>query len=513
MPFPARPSDRAGPDQPRIPTPRPLGDPARLAALAAFPPTDAESAERIGRLAALASRVSGAPGAGMTLLDDRFQTFVSAHGIAARFPRTGPVGESFCRDVVEGAATVRIEDGPADPAFPGHPALAGFGIDAYLGVPVATPEGHVLGAFCLMDSSPRRWTDGDVETLGAFADAAMSEMALATERDVRVREARAPTDDALEASGRVGTWTLDADKGAICLDRHAMRLLGSAASVLDTHRYAKLAHPDDAGAVAAFWAGLAAGTAHAVEHRVVRPDGAVAWIELRGGAAPGPAGSRRRAGVACDVTRLRNEARRQADLNAEMGHRMKNLMATVQSIVFQTLRESGGLGSAAEAVTERMAALARSHDLILANGWGPTAVSGCVGLLTDYFGRARFEVSGPDLDLPARASLALSMALHELATNAVKYGALSSASGTVRILWFVDMSADGGRLVMTWSESGGPPVASPSRRGLGTRLLDRVLSAELHGRTRLSFEPGGLRCLIEGDLGAISREQAAADRA
>ena len=118
-------------------------------------------------------------------------------------------------------------------------------------------------------------------------------------------------------------------------------------------------------------------------------------------------------------------------------------------------------------------------------------------------GPPRFVLSGPPVRLSPRMALSLSMALHELATNAVKYGALSSLSGQVRIAWSVTPpAAPGGhpRLSLTWTETGGPPVAAPTRRGFGSRLIERGLASELAGEAHIAFEPGGVVCRIEAGL-------------
>jgi len=486
-----------------------LDDAARLAALAETGLTDLPTEERLDQLARLAARLSGAPHAGLSLVDALGQTFVGAHGFEGGLPRSGPLSGSICRQVVETAAPVRLDDIP-----PG--SVPGFPVRAYLGVPLATREGYVLGAFCLMDRRPRRWGEGDLAALGEFAGAAMAEIALRAEREARarveadLREKQTLLDVAMEGSGHVGTWVWDVDAGRVELDRHAARLFGIPHRPITLAELVALFHPDDRAGVIARNAGVAAGGDYAEEHRIVRPDGGVAWIESRGRCVPAPDGSRRLTGIVADVTHLKADAQRQADLTAEMGHRMKNLMATVQAIVFQTLRESSDIGAAATAVGERLAALGRSHDLLLAKGWAGTGIHETLDLVAGYFGRNRFDVAGPEIVLPPRAALALSMALHELATNAAKYGSLSTPAGRIRVSWHIDPGDDRDRVVIAWSEDGGPPVTPPTRRGLGTRLLERVLSAELHGRTVLAYEPHGFRCRIEGDLAAVRREHAAA---
>ena len=496
-----------------LPLPGRLDDPDRLAALAETGLLASGPDERLDRLSRLAARASGAPRAAISLVDALGQVFVGSHGMPPDAPSRTGIAESVCRHVVEGGRPIVLPDLADEPGL----ALPAGPVRAYLGVPLATARGHVLGAFCLMDVRPRAWTVEDRATLGEFADAAMAEIALRAEREAReraeagLREKQALIDVAMEASGRVGTWAWDGDR--VALDRHAARLFGvGGPGALTLHAFVDRIHPDDRARVVASAAGTAEGEGFVEEVRLAAGVDATgtaragAWVEARGKRVAGPDGGARLVGVVTDVTQAHDAAQRQADLSAELGHRMKNLMATVQAIVFQTMRESEDMAGAAVAVTERLAALGRSHDLLLAKGWGEAGIGETVDQVTGYFGRNRFDVSGPEVDLPPRAALALSMALHELATNAVKYGALSVPPGRVGIAWRLD----GCGLVIRWLETGGPAVAPPVRRGLGTRLLDRVLSAEMHGRTHVAYDPAGLECLIEGDLDAMRREHRAA---
>ena len=146
-------------------------------------------------------------------------------------------------------------------------------------------------------------------------------------------------------------------------------------------------------------------------------------------------------------------------------------------------------------------ALSAAHNLLTEENWGGASLERVVGDSIEHLaGEARrFDVEGETLRLAPRAALALAMALHELGTNAAKYGALSTETGRVSIRW--TQSDD--RLHLTWLESGGPPVESPARRGFGSRLIERGLAADLGGAAALRFDPGGLRCDIEASLAAI----------
>ena len=181
----------------------------------------------------------------------------------------------------------------------------------------------------------------------------------------------------------------------------------------------------------------------------------------------------------------------------ELHHRARNMLTVVQAIALQTLRNAGSLEEARTALGNRIAALAQANDLLVGEGTEAgigAIVADAVGLLDD--GRPdRFAVSGPDIPLEPRATLALGMALHELGTNAAKHGALSAEHGRVEIAWRA--GPDGRGFSLRWTERGGPPVSPPTRRGFGSQLLDR-LGGELQGRIALAYEPAGVVCTITG---------------
>jgi two-component sensor histidine kinase len=182
----------------------------------------------------------------------------------------------------------------------------------------------------------------------------------------------------------------------------------------------------------------------------------------------------------------------------ELNHRVKNTLATVQALATQTLR--GADSAICQKLEERLFALAAVHDVLTRESWEGADLSDVMTAALAPFGGSdvsRFLITGPPLRLCPRAALALAMALHELATNAVKYGALSSGTAEVEISWEItDDSPPLFRLI--WAERGGPTVIDPSKRGFGSRLIERGLAQGLGGAARLNFDdPAGATCLIE----------------
>ena len=198
---------------------------------------------------------------------------------------------------------------------------------------------------------------------------------------------------------------------------------------------------------------------------------------------------------------LRAESDHKQLLINELNHRVKNTMAIVQSLSAQTLRADRPTAAAREDFDSRLMALASAHVLMTEAEWRPAPLRELVGRTIQPFaageGRARFHLSGPEATLPPKSAVAFALAIHELCTNAAKYGALSAEHGLVSIDWSLVDTPDGPRLRFTWRERGGPPVTPPARRGFGARLLERGLAAELRGTVTLSFPPEGLACEID----------------
>jgi two-component sensor histidine kinase len=146
--------------------------------------------------------------------------------------------------------------------------------------------------------------------------------------------------------------------------------------------------------------------------------------------------------------------------------------------------------------------LSEAHNLLTREHWGPVSMRQIIGdaVAPHGDGGARFELEGPDLPLAPRTAISLALAVHELSTNAVKHGALSNPEGKVSIRWSQGGTREVPRLRMRWAESGGPPVAAPTRRGFGTRMIERGLAAELGGAVRIDFAPEGLVCTVDAPL-------------
>lgn len=206
--------------------------------------------------------------------------------------------------------------------------------------------------------------------------------------------------------------------------------------------------------------------------------------------------------IARDVTERRREEERRRLLVNELNHRVKNTLATVQSLAAQTFRSKGDSASYRH-FENRLVALARAHDLLTQESWeGADIRSILLGSISAVCAEPnrRFNISGPSFRLRPKLALGLSMALHELATNAAKYGALSVDDGKVDVSWKIERQDAGDVLELHWSESGGPVVETPSQTGFGSRLLERALARELGARAKLEFRSEGVAFSMETPL-------------
>lgn len=203
-----------------------------------------------------------------------------------------------------------------------------------------------------------------------------------------------------------------------------------------------------------------------------------------------------------DLTKHKDEQAQSRMLIDELNHRVKNTLTTVQSIVAQALRNASDPEEIRESIESRLFALSRSHDLLTRENWESAGLLDVVRAALEPFGIAngraeRFRVTGKNVRFPPKAALALGIAFHELATNAVKYGAFSGETGCVLIEWTIKPAPEGDRLILCWSEENGPPVTPPSKKGFGSRVIERGLALELGGATHLEFRPEGLVCTID----------------
>lgn len=216
-----------------------------------------------------------------------------------------------------------------------------------------------------------------------------------------------------------------------------------------------------------------------------------------------------------DLTRHKAEQAHSTMLIDELNHRVKNTLSTVQSIINQALQTATDPAVIRELIESRIFALSRSHDLLSRDNWRGAGLHDLIDQALEPFAVAgdrpeRFRIAGDNRLLEPKATLALAIAIHELATNAHKYGAFSNDGGSVAIGWAVKDTPAGERIVLQWRETNGPPVNPPSHKGFGSQVLERGLAHELSGDVVLDYRPTGVECTISMPTANAARDKTAA---
>lgn len=375
------------------------------------------------------------------------------------------------------------------------------------GLPIdlqAKPGGSVRKAYLDFIYQPMRDEAGDVTGIfvegSDVTDQKLAELAQ-RQSEVQIRVAL--------AAAEMGVWECQVSDGRfenLKGDERAIDLLGGTpGQPASFDSFLDRVHPEDkSGLIPAAQRALdpEGDGILDVEYRLVSPDKApVRWMHVRAQAVTDTSGTRL-IGTVRDVTSRREAEDQQLVLSGELQHRVKNTLAMVSAIAIQTLR-GDDIADRRTAFTARLEALAHAHDLLTAKTWKSAPIQAVVeSALTPHLsGAERFVLDGVNIVLTAKQSLSMSLSIHELATNAAKYGAMSAPAGKVRIYWGADAKAE--NFVFIWQESGGPPVTSPSSIGFGSRLITRVLAADFDGQVKLEYNPAGLTCTLTAPLDKI----------
>jgi two-component sensor histidine kinase len=362
-----------------------LQNPERLAALADTGLPDSAAEEAFDRLTRMVTRLLGVPVSLVSLVDDKRQFFKSMQGLQgwAAEQRETPLSHSFCQHVVIEQKPLIVIDAERDPLVRNNLAVPDLGVQAYLGVPLILPSGHVIGSLCAIDTSPRQWTDADLKSLSDVADIVMNEIGL----------------------------------------RH-------------------------------------------------------------------------------EIARRRRAEESQELLIAELHHRVKNTLSTVQALIQLNLRSSPSIDDFRGTIAGRIESLSKTHTLLTQRRWAAIAFRDILkSELEPYEQTERVSLTGPDFDLDAEIATTAGMVIHELTTNAAKYGALSSPAGRIEVSWTFEAAPDRdsgqddhpeAQVSLNWRESGGPDVHAPEHRGFGSTLIERLIVRQFGGTADFEFARAGL---------------------
>ncbi|HYH21936.1 MAG TPA: PAS domain S-box protein [Azospirillum sp.] len=399
-----------------------------------------------------------------------------------------------------------VDDVASDPRT--APTVASYtaqGIGALAEVPVMR-GGRLVALLFAHDRAPRTWAAEDVVVLEQVAERAWTAVERArAEAALRMSEQRLRVtyDNAF-----AGFAELDLDGRVLNANARLADILGCTREEVLAMGLLSVTDPRDASADEACFRRMAAGEidSYQLEKRVTRKDGRQLWVALAASlvrdADQKPLYSVR---VIVDITELKAAEDQRKLLLGELNHRVKNTLAIVQSIAAQTQRGAASTEQFVEAFDARLLALSQAHNLLTRESWQGADLDDLLRETLRPYGlgeeAARIDLTGPGVRVGPAAAVAIGMAFHELATNAAKYGALSTNAGRVGIVWRVEPAGEGpDRLVIEWVESGGPPVAPPKRRGFGSRMIERGLTGQLECAVDLTFPPDGARCRVSVPL-------------
>ena len=342
-------------------------------------------------------------------------------------------------------------------------------------------------------AEPERGEAGDV--IGAFGT-----LQDVTEKKKTVAALRASEERlrlALDAAD-MGVWEWNLQTGEFTWNKQTFRLLGYEpdAVVPSFDKWAQRIHPEDLPRLLDQAERMKNEPQEAYsQYRVYGRDNEVRWPETRGRYECDADGQPRRYyGVLTDITERKRAEERDRILTAEVNHRAKNLLAVVQAVALQTAK-SANPKEFAQDFNERLAGLAASHDLLVQSEWRGVEIEALTRAQLAHFHSLiglRIFLDGPSVLLKAAVSQTIGMAIHELGTNASKYGALSSPDGTVHVSWAIKDDVGAPRFEIKWLEQNGPAITAPSRRGFGQTLLIDMVEYSLDARAALSYQPSGL---------------------
>ncbi|MFA7263702.1 MAG: HWE histidine kinase domain-containing protein [Caulobacter sp.] len=481
---------------------------ARLHALRSLHALDSGSDSRFDRIARTAALVLRAPRSAIVLVDEDRLWHKARVGIpSGQYPRAGSLADLMVRN----PRVLFSDDVTIDPRFDAwRDSMSQVDVRFYAAAPLVAPGGEVLGVLAVGDPQAHApHTEAErlaLEDLAALASEMLVHDARNIDAEQRSRLDQRRVELALDAAG-LGEFEWDIALDRVFVSERMKALTGLAADSAGGRGgdvAFRLVHPEDAARLREeVERGLREEGRYTAEYRMIRPDdGRLRWMQGAGVMVTDRDGARHRViGVVRDITRRKSEEDHRETLLAEMDHRVKNVLAAVQSLAAQSARRTTSMEGFLSAFAGRLKAMASAHELLTATRWRGASLAHIAAAELGGLapGQARWE--GPDLILTPRAANAVSLALHELATNAVKYGALSVETGRVEVTW--DSTPDGG-FTVHWAESGGPPVAPPERRGFGSTLLDRVTGRELGGEGRVEYRADGVRAVLRADPRAVA---------
>ncbi len=367
-------------------------------------------------------------------------------------------------------------------------------------VPVCIAGGHLITVD--FQIAPLRDDQGRIINLVPSAvditERKVAEAAL-KESESLFRETFEQTAVGMSHVGVDGRWLVVNDR--LC------EIVGYSREALLGKTYLDITHPDDVDADRENKRRLLASEigSYAMEKRYVRPDGSLTWVNLTVSLRRTPEGEPEHfISVVEDISARKRAEEKLAVVMSELNHRVKNSLATIQSVIAHAARAPGSKKAFVESVTGRIRAMASAHDLLVSGQWQGAAIADLISDELRPYGLHRVRADGPVLCLTPNAGLGFCLMIHELATNAAKYGALMRDEGRVSIHWSVAEMSGEAVLRFSWVEQGGPAVAPPSARGFGSEIIEQFAAKELGGTANLRFDPDGVHATLVAPIAKIA---------
>lgn len=493
-----------------------ISNPARRAVLHSYEMLDTAPEPEFDDIVMLARQICNTPIALISLVDADRQWFKAVAGLDIC---ESEIETSVCAHALAKPETLNIPDLTLDPRTRDNPHVTGAPhLRFYAGAPLIAAEGVALGTVCVVDTLPRPGglNPDQLNALEALARQVVAQFELRRDLVRAYGEAhhpqppQAPMADARDALTRYQTLFNSLDAG-FCVIELAFDADGAPTDYkfveVNTAFESQTGLHDAAGRWMRELApqheqhwfdlyGKVALTGQPVRFEQHAQQLGNRWYDVHAFRIGAPE-AHQVAILFNDVTVRRAADREMKLINAELGHRMNNAMALVQAIASQTLRGVKERDTV-EAFERRLDALSRAHNILQQQSWSSAGLREVIaGVLAAHADPARIKLTGPDIDLDPKAALSLSMLLHELATNAVKYGALGDNDGHVDATW----TTENGTLVFDWAEIGGPAAVPPTRKGLGTRLIDLGIAGS--GLVEKSYDASGFRVTFKAPMAKV----------
>lgn len=471
-------------------------------AVAVYDVIDFEDDADFQRLTRLAAAAFTVPMAAVGLLDGNRVRYRASQGLAFD---SANGNDTLCGHVLSaGDETLVVSDTAADSRFAERHLVREEGIRFYAGAPI-TVRGERVGTVCVFDVVPReRPSSGACQQLAELAAVAASLFELKDEARVRARTAAELIKEewrhalTLEA-GQVGSWVWDFRSGEISGNDIFRRMFGldPVQRIVIDDLFARIREEDRPGLDKALEASFSGDGDFHSEFRVTSGR----WLTGRGRVYQRDAAGKPLVmmGINIDISDARKAADHTRYLLRELNHRVKNTLAMIQSLARQTVRRSPNPQDFIETFSGRLRTLAEAHVLLSDRDWSGIGLVELIhAQIAPYLvgDGSQLVLEGTDLQLPPDHALGLGLILHELCSNAVKHGALRHPQGKVHLAWALAPSRPG-RLELSWTESGGPPVAAPEVTGFGSQLIRRSLDKIVDSHVTLEFPRSGVEARIE----------------